>query len=104
MVQRERIFKSSRFFPRLLIVQKNVLQPRHEFARALLISSLGLLINSCFTSIAYQYYWPVMCAFGVGCQRVAQLEAAENAGLPVPAGPVTMPRPRLRLTAPALSR
>jgi O-antigen ligase len=44
--------------------------PQHEYARALLICSAGLLTNCIFTSVAYQYYWPLLCGLGVAYQRV----------------------------------
>ncbi len=66
--------------------------PRHEFARALLIAAFGLSINSCFTSVAYEYYWPIFCALGVAYQRVAAIEDAADAAPapPVSAGPPQM--------------
>ncbi|MEQ1885792.1 MAG: O-antigen ligase family protein [Bryobacteraceae bacterium] len=49
--------------------------PRHEYARAVLISAAGLALNSFFTSMAYQYYWPVLCAMGVAYQRIVASES-----------------------------
>lgn len=55
------------------------LLPRHEYARALLISATALAINSCFTSVAYEYYWPVVCGLGVAYQRVVAAEKSPGA-------------------------
>lgn len=63
--------------------------PRYEYGRALLISAVGLFLNSLFISVAYQFYWPVICSLGVAYQRVTALEpsgpASGNAAA-VPAG------------------
>jgi O-antigen ligase len=67
------------------------LLPRHEFARAVLISAFGILINSVFTSIAYDYYWPVMCALGIACQRIASMENAADVNAAPAAGRAQSP-------------
>jgi O-antigen ligase len=54
---------------------------RHEFARALLICACGLLINSAFTSVAYDYYWPIICSLGIAYQRIAAAEGQAQASV-----------------------
>ncbi|MEQ1948713.1 MAG: O-antigen ligase family protein [Bryobacteraceae bacterium] len=75
--------------------QRGIRLPRHEYARAVLISTAGLLLNSFFTSIAYQYYWPVLCGLGVAYQRIMAADSTavavraqwnNNGALPRPAG------------------
>jgi O-antigen ligase len=56
------------------------LEPREQFALALLISAAGLLINSAFTSVAYDYYWPILCAMGIAYQRLAVQDRAVSSG------------------------
>ncbi len=77
------------------------LLPRHEFAGALLISATGLFVTSNFSSLAYQYYWPIMCGMGLAYQQVARAENARlmaagiNRGLSnrsVPPNSIPLPR------------
>jgi hypothetical protein len=73
--------------------------PVRLFAEASLISGLGLLVTSNFSSAAYLYYWPVFCGLAIATYRVYVLgwqqqqmaapsptPAMSGAALPAPGG------------------